>query len=425
MTRPPNFIVVMADDLGYGDVGCEGGQLIRTPNIDRMAAEGVRFTDFYASANVCTPSRAGLLTGRYAIRHGLAEQVIQPDDGRGLPLSEVTIPKALGAGYASAIVGKWHLGHMAPYWPPTQYGFEQFHGLAYSHDMKPLVMFDGDVGEPLTESAVDFPKLTQRFFEQTLAFAEANRERPFFIYLALTAPHVPLDPNPDDLTGSPAGAYGEVVEEIDLNMGRLFEGLRRLGIEEDTLVVFTSDNGPWFEGSSGPFRDRKGGSAWDGGFRVPFLVRQPGTVPAGEVRTGLASNLDLLPTLCRMAGVAAPEVELDGRDLTDVILADAPSPNEEIVLFDNARIAAVRTDRWKYVVRSYYRTYDIPLDRFGYPLLFDMRADPGERYGLARLHPEVVDEMKARVERARAKYDPIAKTFPKWEPPAGGVKHRD
>jgi arylsulfatase A-like enzyme len=224
MARPPNIIVVLADDLGYGDVGCDGGELIRTPNIDRMAAEGVRFTDFYASANVCTPSRAGLLTGRYAIRHGLAEQVIQPDDGRGLPLSEVTIPKALGAGYASAIVGKWHLGHTAPYWPPTQYGFEQFHGLAYSHDMKPLVMFDGEAGEPLTESAVDFPKLTQRFFEQTLAFAEANRERPFFIYLALTAPHVPLDPNPDDLTGSPAGAYGEVVEEIDLNMGRLFEG---------------------------------------------------------------------------------------------------------------------------------------------------------------------------------------------------------
>lgn len=425
MSRPPNFIVVMADDLGFGDVGCDGGELIRTPNIDRMAAEGVRFTDFYASANVCTPSRAGLLTGRYAIRHGLAKQVIQPNDGRGLPLSEVTIPKALGPGYACALVGKWHLGHMAPYWPPTQYGFEAFHGLAYSHDMKPLVMFDGEAGEPLTESAVDFPKLTQRFFEQTLAFAEANRERPFLVLLALTAPHVPLDPNPDDLTGSPAGAYGEVVEEIDRNMGRLFDGLRRLGLEEDTFVVFTSDNGPWFEGSSGPFRDRKGGSAWDGGFRVPFVLRQPGTVPAGEVRTGIASNLDLLPTLCRMADVAPPAVELDGRDLTDMILADAPSPHEAIVLFDNAKVAAVRTERWKYVVRSYYRTYDIPLDRFGYPLLFDMRADPGERYGLARLHPEIAAEMKARVERARAKYEPIAAQFPKWEPPAGGAKHRD
>jgi arylsulfatase A-like enzyme len=291
--------------------------------------------------------------------------------------------------------------------------------------MKPLVMFDGEGGSPLTEGPVDFPKLTERFFARTLAFAEANRERPFFVLLALTAPHVPLDPNPDDLTGSPAGAYGEVVEEIDLNMGRLFAGLDRLGLEQDTLVVFTSDNGPWFEGSSGPFRDRKGGSAFDGGFRVPFLLRQPGTVPAGAVRTGIASNLDLLPTLCRMAGVFPPEVELDGRDLTDMILSDVPSPNEEVVLFDNAKVAAVRTDRWKYVVRSYYRTFDVPLDRFGYPLLFDMRADPGESYGLARLHPEVAAEMKARVERARVKYEPIAAQFPPYVPPRSAAKHPD
>ena len=425
MARPPNFILVLADDLGYGDLGCNGGRLVRTPNLDRMAAEGVRFTDFYASANVCTPSRAGLLTGRYAIRHGLAEQVIQPSDTRGLPLTEITIPRALGPAYASALIGKWHLGHVEPWWPPTNYGFGEFHGLAFSHDMKPLVMFDGVAGAPLTESPVDFPQLTRRFFDQTLSFAERHSDRPFFILLALTAPHVPLDPNPEDLTGSPAGAYGEVVEEIDLNMPRVFEGLRRLGLERDTLVVFTSDNGPWFEGSSGPFRDRKGGSAFDGGFRVPFLLRQPGTLPAGAVRTGIASNLDLLPTLCRLAGVEPPEVELDGRDLTDVILADAGSPHEAIVLFDNAKVAAVRTDRWKYVVRSYYRTFDIPLDRFGYPLLFDMRADPAETYGLARLHPDIAAEMKARLEAAKARYEPLADAFPRFTPPPGGVRHRD
>lgn len=423
--RKPSFILVVADDLGYGDIGCDGGDLIRTPNIDRMAAEGVRFTDFYASANVCTPSRAGLLTGRYAIRSGLAEQVIQPDDTRGLPLDAITIPRALGPEYASALIGKWHLGHKAPWWPPTQYGFEQFHGVAYSHDMQPLVMFDGAVDEPLTESAVDFPRLTARFFEQTLAFAEANRDRPFFVLLALTAPHVPLVPNPDDPLGSAAGAYGEVVEEIDLNMGRLLEGLRALGLEEDVLVAFTSDNGPWFEGSAGPFRDRKGGSAFDGGFRVPFVLRQPGRLPAGSVRTGLASNLDLLPTLCAMARVAPPDLETDGRDQTAAILEDAPSPHNEIVLFDNAKVAAVRTDRWKYVVRSYYRTYDIPLDRFGYPLLFDMRADPGERYGLARLHPEIAAEMKTRVDAAKARYEPLFDAFPRWTPPLGGVTHRD
>ena len=423
MSRPPNFIIVMADDLGFGDVGCDGGELIRTPNIDRMAAEGVRFTDFYSSANVCTPSRAGLLTGRYAIRHGLAEQVIQPDDGRGLPLSEVTIPKALGDGYASALVGKWHLGHMAPYWPPTQYGFGEFHGLPYSHDMKPLALFDGPAGEPLTESPVDFPKLTQRFFEQTFAFAEANRDRPFFILLALTAPHVPLDPNPDDLTGSPAGAYGEVVEEIDRNMGRLFERLQALGLEEDTLVVFTSDNGPWFEGSSAPYRDRKGGSGWEGGFRVPFIVRQPGTVPAGRVTSALASNLDLLPTLATLAGATLPGEELDGRDLSGVILRNEPSPHEAFILFDNTHVAGVRAGRWKYVVRSYYRVYDAPLDR--YPLLFDLETDPAETYSLAALHPEVAADMAARVARARAKFDPIAAQFPPHVAPPSAKAHPD
>jgi arylsulfatase A len=427
MARRPNFIIVLADDLGYGDIGCDGGKIIRTPNLDRMAGEGVRFTDFYASANVCTPSRAGLLTGRYAIRSGLAHEVIQPADSTGLPLSEVTIPKALKDGYASALIGKWHLGHVAPHWPPMQYGFDAFHGLPYSHDMRPLAFYGADSPEgPMSEERVDFPKLTQRFFENTLKFAKENRERPFFILLALTAPHVPLRPNPDDLTGSPAGAYGEVVEEIDRNMGRLFEGLRRLGLEEDTLVAFTSDNGPWFEGSSGPFRDRKGGSAWDGGFRVPFIVRQPGVVPAGEVRTGVASNLDLLPTLAALAGADLPgDLVLDGKDISGMLVADAPSPHEELVLFDNANVAAVRAGKWKYVVRSYYRGMDIPLAQHGYPLLFDLETDPGENYSLISLNPEIAAEMKARFERLRDLYEPIGKAFPPHVAPASAAAHPD
>lgn len=278
--RQPNFIIILADDLGYGDLGCDGGTVIRTPNLDRMAEEGVRLTDFYASANVCTPSRAGLLTGQYAIRNGLAHEVIQPSDTTGLPVDALTIPKALGDDYASALIGKWHLGHVAPHWPPTVYGFDHFYGLPYSHDMKPLALYDSGQ-TPMSEEKADFAKLTQQFFERTTAFVEENREKPFFILLALTAPHIPLKPNPDDLTGSPGGAYGEVVEEIDLNVGRLLARLKELGLDEDTMVAFTSDNGPWFEGSSGPFRDRKGGSAWDGGFRVPFIARQPGTLPAG------------------------------------------------------------------------------------------------------------------------------------------------
>ncbi|MDE2487935.1 MAG: sulfatase [Alphaproteobacteria bacterium] len=425
MARPPNIIVILADDLGYGDLGCDGGTIIRTPELDRMAAEGVRLTDFYASANVCTPSRAGLLTGGYAIRYGLAREVIQPADVNGLPPQTFTIPKALKPDYATALIGKWHLGHVAPHWPPHLFGFDAFFGLPYSHDMRPLALYD-DAGGSLTESKVDFPKLTQAFFERTVAFAEANREKSFFVLLALTAPHVPLRPNPGDLTGSAAGAYGEVVEEIDRNVGRLLRRLEALSLAEDTLVVFTSDNGPWFEGSSGPFRDRKGGAAWEGGYRVPFIARRPGALPAGRVSNALASNLDLLPTLAAMAGKALPkDLDIDGRDISGVLRDGAPSPHEEIVLFNNTDVAAIRTTRWKYVVRSYYRTLDIPLDRFNYPLLFDLAADPGENYSVARLHPDAAEEMKARIERARARYAPFAEAFPPAPAPASAAEHPD
>jgi arylsulfatase A len=421
--RQPNVIVILADDLGYGDLGCDGGTVIRTPNLDRMAAEGVRLTDFYASANVCTPSRAGLLTGQYAIRHGLAHEVLQPPDTKGLPPDALTIPKALGPDYASALIGKWHLGHVAPHWPPMVYGFDRFYGLPYSHDMKPLALYDSATA-PMTESKADFAKLTEWFFGQTLAFAEQNRERPFFVLLALTAPHIPLKPNPDDLTGSPAGAYGEVVEEIDLNVGRLLARLKDLGLDEDTMVIFTSDNGPWFEGSSGPFRDRKGGAAWDGGYRVPFIARQPGKLPAGTVSNALSSNLDLLPTLLSLAGKpAVADRELDGRDIAGVLTAGGASPHEEIVLFNNNKVAAIRTPRWKYVARSYYRTHDAALDR--YPLLFDMDVDPGENYSVALNFPDAATDMRARLERARAKYEPFADAFPPHVAPASAADHPD
>jgi arylsulfatase A len=418
--RAPNFIIILADDLGYGDLGCDGGTLIRTPCLDRMAAEGVRLTDFYASANVCTPSRAGLLTGQYAIRNGLAHEVLQPADTTGLPPDAFTIPRGLGPDYASALIGKWHLGHVAPHWPPNRYGFDVFKGLPYSHDMKPLSLYDGEV---VTEAKPDFARLTELFFRETLAFAEANRERPFFVLLALTAPHIPLKPNPDDLTGSPAGAYGEVVEEIDRNVGRLHARLAELGLERDTLTIFTSDNGPWFEGSAGPFRDRKGGGAWEGGFRVPMIARRPGTLQAGRISSAPSSNLDLLPTLLAMAGKPPAPSELDGADITAVLLGEAASPHEEIVLFNNARVAAVRAGRWKYVAQSYYRTYDVPLAANRYPLLFDLETDPGETYSLILTQPAKAAEMKARFERAQAKYEPLA--GPPHLPPPSAAEHPD
>jgi uncharacterized sulfatase len=406
--HPPNIIVVLADDLGYGDLASYGSKLIATPNLDRMAAEGLRMTDFYASANICTPSRAGLLTGRYPIRTGLAYQVIQAGDTHGLPPSEVTIAEALKPAYATALVGKWHLGHVAPFWPPTVQGFDLFFGLPYSHDMKPLALYTSAPGVELTKEDVDFARLTERFFDRSLRFVEENRHRPFFLTLALTAPHLSLDPHPDHAGQSKAAAYGDVVEEVDAQMGRLIARLRALGLAEDTIVVVTSDNGPWFEGSSGPLRDRKGGSAWDGGYRVPFVAWAPGRVPAGRTSTALAMNIDLMPTLLALAGRSTPRsVTIDGRDLSRVWLDGAPSPHEELVLFDNERVAAIRTDRWKFVARSYYRSYDLPLARLGANMLFDVRADPSETYNLASLHPEVVKDMRARFERARQTFEPL------------------
>ena len=423
---PRNIIVILADDLGYGDLGCDGGTIIRTPNLDRMAAEGTRLSDFYASANLCTPSRAGLLTGRYAIRLGLADQVIQASETRGLPTTELTIPKALKATHATALIGKWHLGHNGDHWPPTVHGFDTFKGLPYSHDMQPLAHYEKVGDGPLTERPADFPKLTETFFHDALAFAEENRDRPFFVLLALTAPHVPLVRNDDAKWDSPGGAYGDVVEEIDRNVGTLLERLKALGLDEDTLVVFTSDNGPWFEGSSGPFRDRKGGAGWDGGYRVPCILRQPGTIPAGQTSNAISSNLDFLPTFAALTGTSLPEgLELDGKDLSAVILDGAASPHEAIILFDNAKVAAVRTQDWKFVTRCYFRAYEINVGRFNYPLLFDINRDPGENYSVASLHPDVLAALKDRHSAARAFYEPMTKAFPPYVRPSAADWHPD
>ena len=406
--RPPNIVVVLADDLGYGDLGVQGSRLIATPNLDKLARQGVRMTDFYASANICTPSRAGLQTGRYPIRTGLGWQVIQASDTNGLPLSEITIAEALKPDYATALIGKWHLGHVAPFWPPTQQGYDLFFGLPYSHDMKPLSLFTSNgPGVELTQEDVDFPKLTQRFFDRGLKFIEDNRDKPFFLMLALSAPHLPLVPNPDHAGHSQAAAYGDVVEEVDSQTGRLMAHLKALGLDKDTVVIITSDNGPWFEGSTGGLRDRKGGAGWDGGYRVPFLIRAPGRIPAGKVSTELAMNIDLLPTIMALTGKPLPKTEIDGRDLTGVLTRGAKSPHEALILFNNEKVAAIRTDRWKFVGRSYYRGSEYPLTLVKSDLLFDVRADPSEAYNLASLHPDVVADMKQRFALAQATFEPL------------------
>jgi uncharacterized sulfatase len=405
--RPPNVVIVLADDLGYGDLGVQGSNLIATPNLDRLARQGVRMTDFYASANICTPSRAGLQTGRYPIRTGLAYEVIRASDSNGLPLSEITLAEALKPDYATALVGKWHLGHVAPFWPPTKHGYDLFFGLPYSHDMKPLSLYTAAPGVELTQEDVDFPRLTQRFFDRGMQFIEDNKARPFFLMLSLTAPHLALDPHPDHAGHSRAAAYGDVVEEIDSQVGRLTARLKALGIDRDTLVFVTSDNGPWMEGSSGPLRDRKGGAGWDGGYRVPFIAWGPGRLPAGKVSGEIAMNIDLLPTILALTGRPLPGAGIDGRDLSAVLTRGARSPHDELILFNNEKVVAIRTDRWKFVASSYYRSIVLPLAAIRGEGLFDVRADPAEAYNLASLHPEVLKDMRARLDRARATFEPL------------------
>lgn len=406
--KRPSVILILADDLGYGDIGAYGARLIKTPELDRLAKSGVRFTNFYASANVCTPSRAGLLTGRYPVRSGLAYKVVQASDTHGLPPETITIAEMLKPDYATALVGKWHLGHVEPYWPPMRHGFDLFFGLPYSHNMKPLSLYSSGPGVELTEEDVDFSALTARFFDRGIRFIEENAARPFFLMLALTAPHAPLDPHRDHAGHSKAGDYGDVVEEIDANVGRMMSTLRALGIERDTLVIVTSDNGPWFEGSSGPLRDRKGAAGWDGGYRVPLILSQPGRIPKGKSHDAIAMNIDLMPTIAAWTGAPLPSVTLDGRDISDVVLKGAPSPHDVLFLFDEDKVTGLRTQRWKLVKESYYKTYKLDMAWFQITrqgaLLFDLDQDPGELYSVASRHPEVFDALMTRLEQARTEH---------------------
>jgi len=411
--RPTNFIIILCDDLGYGDVEPTGGRQISTPNLNRLAAEGTTFTDYYAPANVCTPSRAGMLTGRYPVRTGLGYQVIMQKDTRALPHSEVTIAQALKpAGYASGLFGKWHLGHLGPNWYPTAYGFDRFVGIPYSHDMAPLSLFTIDGAGPAKEEAPDLPQLQERFYAEAERFIEANVARPFFVELALSAPHLPENPAAGFKGRARVGAYGDVVGEIDDIVGRLLAKLKALKLDQDTLILFTSDNGPWFEGSTGGLRQRKAGGGYDGGYRVPLIAWAPGLVPAGRRSDAIAMGIDFLPTLCTLAGVPQPPVELDGRDIAPLLTGrTSQSPHDQLVLFDNEDVIGIRTQRWKYIPADYYRTHLIATDP-KYPQLYDIAADPSESYSLADRHPDVLEDMRARFAAAKKRFAPFKKGVP-------------
>lgn len=407
--RPPNFVVVLCDDLGYGDVSVYGPEGLKTPNVEKMAREGVVATDYYSPANLCSPSRAGLLTGRYAVRTGLGYEVIMQGDDRGLPLSEVTIAKALKPAYVSGLFGKWHLGHLGQYWPPTRHGFDTFFGIPYSHDMAPLSLFEAHAGsEEVVKSAVDFPQLQQDFYAHAERFIEANKDRPFFVELALSAPHLPEHPHAGFDTQTYAGSYGAVVAEIDALVGRLMAKLRALKLENDTIVILTSDNGPWFEGSPGWLRERKGGGGYDGGYRVPFVAWGPSRLPAGKRVGSIIMGIDLLPTFRAMAGMPPlAGVVLDGRDITGVLTRGEASPHEELVLFDNEVPVGIRTQDWKYIDTLYYRGLSYPVGLLGHQELYDERSGRPENYSVADNHPDVAKDMKARLEAAKTRFAPF------------------
>jgi len=401
-TTQPNVIIMMADDLGYGDLGAYGSTLIATPNLDRMSQQGALLTSFYSSANVCTAARGGLLSGRYPIRLDLVLDVARPTNDIGISDFEITLGEALqDLGYATALVGKWHLGEEVER-SPLRHGFDQFYGLLHSNDMAPVELYRDT---QMIEFPVDQTTLTQRYTEEAIGFIEANQESPFFLYLPHSFPHVPLFVN-DEFNGtSDAGLYGDVVETIDWSVGEIQSTLARLGLSENTLIIFTSDNGPWFEGSAGPYRERKG-TAWDGGLRVPFIASWPGVIPAGTVSHEPAMNIDLFPTIVKLAGGELPDDRaIDGKDIMPVLTQAAASPHEFLFLFDKDRIAGVRSGNWKLVTETKYQTsvtrFDHPNSYYGSGLLFDLAKDPSETYSFGRENPEVVQRLLQYLEQGR------------------------
>ena len=437
--RRPNFIVIFCDDLGYGDLGCFGHPTIRTPHLDRMATEGQRWTNFYVGASVCTPSRAALLTGRLPIRSGMCSnvrRVLFPDSAGGLPQSEVTIARALKPqGYATACVGKWHLGHL-PQYLPTRHGFDSYFGIPYSNDMDRVAgegrqaFWDPKIeywnvplmrNEEIIERPADQNTITKRYAEEAVRFIEQKKDEPFFLYLAHSLPHVPLFTSDAFRGRSRRGLYGDVIEEIDAGVGRILETLKKHDLAENTLVVFTSDNGPWLTyndhgGSAGLLREGKG-CTYDGGMRVPTVCWWPGRIKPGVV-LDMGATMDLYTTILKLAGAEAPSDRVvDGLDLTPALFGTGPSPRNTMFYYRGTELYAVRKGPYKahFITQSAYGS-DKPV-KHDPPVLYHLEHDPSEKYDVAQDHPNVIADILQEIERHRATLIPVedqlAKRIPK------------
>jgi arylsulfatase A len=423
--QSPNVVVIFCDDLGYGDLGCFGHPSIATPNLDRMATEGQRWTEFYVAACVCTPSRAALQTGRYPIRNGMCSstrRVLFPDSKGGLPAGETTIGSMLHQhGYATHAIGKWHLGHL-PQFLPTSHGYDSYFGIPYSNDMDAVkeaprgkARFNDPKtdyfnvplmrGEDIVERPADQHTITKRFTDEAVKLITQQKDKPFFIYLAHNLPHVPLFVSKDFTDVSRRGLYGDVIEEIDWSVGQVLSALKEQGVADNTLVVFTSDNGPWNSfrqqgGSAGLLRDGKG-STWEGGMREPTIFWWPGKIEPGVVMDQ-GSTLDLLPTIASITGATKPgDRVLDGYDLSPVLFDGKAGPRNEMFYYHGEECYAVRSGMYKahFKTKTSY-TGQRQAEVHDPPLLYHLGHDPSEEYDIAQDHPEII----AAIRKVKARH---------------------
>lgn len=403
--RAPNLILIYADDLGYGDLGCYGGR-IRTPHLDRLAKEGMRFTHCLSANPVCSPSRAALLTGRYPTRVKIP-RVLFPRDREGLPEDETTIAAMLKPqGYRTHCVGKWHLGHH-PEHLPTSRGFDGYFGIPYSNDMDPPVLLrSGKGGVEIVEQRAAMDRLAGRYAEEAVKFIDSAKDSPFFLYFPHTFPHIPLGASARFRGKSAQGLYGDVVEELDWGVGQVWEAVKRHGLDRDTLIVFSSDNGPWYQGSPGPLRGRKGATL-EGGVRVPLIARMPGTVAANRVSDELVSTMDVLPTIARLSGAKLPAKPLDGADLLPLLTGrEQRRQREALLYFDGWNAQCIRDGNLKlHVARYNSQVYspapaagrvNLPLPK---PELYDLAIDPNESYDIAPERPADVERLQKKMEQ--------------------------
>lgn len=416
--RKPNIVFILCDDLGFGDVGVYGSK-IRTPNFDRLAAEGVRCTNFCSADPVCSPSRAALLTGRYPTRVGVPT-VFMPQDQSGMNLDETTLADALKAeGYKTTCIGKWHLGRPEPYLP-TRRGFDEYFGIPYSNDMNPRVLMRNTA---VMEQNVELSTLTERYTAEACKFIDGANGSPFFLYLPQTFPHIPLAASARFRGKSAEGLYGDVVEELDWSLGEVMAALKKNGLEQDTLVMISSDNGPWYQGSPGKLRGRKN-STYEGGVREPFIARWKGHLPAGRVCEGLASMLDIFPTVAKLCGAKLPSKPLDGIDIWPLLHGEKQSiEREPLLYFDNWNLQCARWMNWKlHIARHNTAAYTAAPagGRHSFllpkPELYNLANDPDESYDVAPENPEIVAKIQAKIAAMLPGFpEPVRKAFAEQE----------